>query len=176
MLQEEVTTLHPLVAQLHFARSEWRRGLEGVTEEEALRRFLPMNSISWMVGHLAWHEHLYWVVGGQGENVVPELDEQVGNGRPASTPPLGEMWAAWSTVTRAADRYLATLTSDQLAAHMMVNGRESLQTIGTMLQRVIYHYWYHIGESQAVRQLLGHSDLPEFVGDIQTHAPYRPEQ
>ena len=35
-----------------------------------------------------------------------------------------------------------------------------------MLMRVIYHYWYHTGESAAVRQILGHVDLPEFVGDM----------
>jgi hypothetical protein len=40
---------------------------------------------------------------------------------------------------------------------------------------MIYHYWYHIGESQAVRQMLGHTGLPEFVGNIQVLAPYTPE-
>jgi hypothetical protein len=37
-----------------------------------------------------------------------------------------------------------------------------------------YHYWDHLGEAMAVRQLLGHPDLPTFVGDIDK-APYRPE-
>ena len=41
--------VHPLVEQLRFARSEFRRGLEGVTAEEAKRRFLPMNCIAWNV-------------------------------------------------------------------------------------------------------------------------------
>jgi len=27
----------------------------------------------------------------------------------------------------------------------------------------------------AIRQTLGHTDLPEFVGDIDKEAPYRPE-
>jgi hypothetical protein len=31
---------HPLVDRLRFARSEFRRGLEGVSDEEAQRRFL----------------------------------------------------------------------------------------------------------------------------------------
>ena len=39
-----------------------------------------------------------------------------------------------------------------------------------------YHYWYHTGEIQAIRQMLGHSNLPEYVGDIETEAPYRPER
>ena len=33
--------VHPLVEQLRFARSEFRRGLRGVTLEEAQRRPLP---------------------------------------------------------------------------------------------------------------------------------------
>jgi hypothetical protein len=37
-----------------------------------------------------------------------------------------------------------------------------------------HHYWYHIGENMAIRQELGHRDLPEFVGDIDTEAPYLP--
>lgn len=37
------------------------------------------------------------------------------------------------------------------------------------------HYWFHLGESQAVRQLLGHRALPTFVGEIGAEAPYIPE-
>jgi hypothetical protein len=38
---------HLLVSQLHFARSEFVRALEGVSEEDAVRRFMPMNCIGW---------------------------------------------------------------------------------------------------------------------------------
>jgi len=44
-----------------------------------------------------------------------------------------------------------------------------------LLQRVIYHYWYHNGENMAIRQQLGQSNLPEFVGNIDDEAPYRPD-
>jgi hypothetical protein len=47
--------------------------------------------------------------------------------------------------------------------------------VGSTVQRVIYHYWMHIGEITAIRQILGHPDVPEFVGDIDGIAPYRPE-
>jgi len=79
---------HLLVTQLRFSRSEFVRGLEGVTEEQALRRLMPMNCISWMVGHLANQEHRYWVIFAQRNNVAPNLYELVGYGKPASTPPL----------------------------------------------------------------------------------------
>lgn len=41
--------------------------------------------------------------------------------------------------------------------------------------RNIYHYWFHLGEAHAIRQLLGHTDLPQFVGDM-SEALYRPER
>ena len=44
-----------------------------------------------------------------------------------------------------------------------------------MLQRNFYHYWFHIGEAHAIRQMLGHQDLPQFVGDMSS-AVYRPEE
>ena len=44
---------HPLITQLRFARSEFVRCLEGVSQEDAVKRLLPMNCISWIVGHLA---------------------------------------------------------------------------------------------------------------------------
>jgi hypothetical protein len=46
---------------------------------------------------------------------------------------------------------------------------------GTRLRCTNYHYWNHIGESQAIRQLLGHTGLPSFVGDIGGKAPNIPE-
>lgn len=166
---------HPLVTQLRFTRSEWLRALTGVSEADAQHRFVPMNSIGWIVGHLAWHEQLYWFVRGQNKILFPQLDALVGYGQPASIPLLKEMWEIWHHVTQAADPYLDSLTTELLQTQMVVNGEPHYQTIGTMLRRVTYHYWYHIGESLAIRQMLGHSHLPEFVGDIQTEAPYLPE-
>jgi hypothetical protein len=166
-------TIHPLVVQLRFARSEFVRGLQGVTDNEARRRFEPMNCISWMIGHLAFQEHRYWVKIAQGKNLLPELEELVGTGKPASTPPLEEMWAAWYTTTTAADPYLDTLTPELLQTQLAWQG-ETIN-IGTRLYRNIYHYWYHLGEGSAVRQLLGHTGLPQFVGDM-AQAGYSPEQ
>ncbi len=165
---------HPLVSQLRFTRSEWVRGLEAVTAEEGGRRFGAINPIAWMIGHLAWQEQLYWLTRAQGRTPVPGL-ARVAFGAPATTPPLAEAWAAWRTVTSAADPFLDTLTTERLLTHYEVDGRPHPESIGTQMQRMIYHYWYHLGESQAVRQLLGHRDLPAFVGDI-GRAPYCPDR
>lgn len=166
---------HPLVVQLRFTRNELVRALAGVSDEEARRRFPPMNCISWMLAHLTSQEHRYWLVSAQGKVLVPEVDALAAYGKPATTPPLAEMWGAWRTVTQAADPFLESMTTATLQTHPVVHGKTSDHSLGSLLQRVIYHYWFHIGESQAVRQLLGHVDLPEFVGDIHLEAPYQPE-
>jgi len=165
---------HLLVAQLRFSRSEFVRGLEGVSEEDATRRLMPMNCISWLVGHLANQEHRYWVILAQQKNIMPDLYNLVGYDKPASTPALGEMWAAWRKVTAAADEYLDTLTPEIMQGFLLRDGKPVDESVGTLLMRNIYHYWYHTGEASAVRQMLGHTNLPEFVGDINV-AAYRPE-
>jgi Protein of unknown function (DUF664) len=168
-------TVHPLVTQLRFARHEFVRGLEGLSETDGGVRLMPMNSIRWMVGHLANQEHRYWVMLAQGKNLAPGLGDRVGTGRPSSTPLLEEMWQAWHTITDAADDYLDTLTTDGMSTLLLRNGRPARESAGTMLMRTIYHYWFHLGEAAAVRQLIGHTNLPEFVGSMST-ATYRPEQ
>lgn len=165
---------HPRVEQLRFARSEWVRGLRGLSEEDGARRLEPMNSISWMVGHLAWHERLVWLERGQGLRVEPELDA-VANGQPASTPSLAAMWAAWRRVAAMADTYLDTLTTADLVVPLPHDTRPEPPAAGSQLQRITYHYWSHIGEASAVRQILGHRRLAQFVGAIERDAPYRPE-
>jgi len=165
---------HPRVDQLRFARAELQRGLEGVPSADALERLGPMNSISWMVGHLAWHERLVWAIRGHGLTIEPILDA-VANGAPASTPDLAEMWGAWERVVAVADPFLDGLTSADLEVALPHDGRERAPTAGDQLQRITYHYWSHIGESSAVRQILGHADVPQFVGPIERIAPYRRE-
>ncbi len=166
---------HPLVDQFRFTRSEWLRGLQGVSEEDAARHFGPMNCIGWTVGHLAWHEQRYWLELAQAKMLFPELNRVYAYGAPMSTPSFQEMLQTWHSVTAAADPFLDALTTDQLQIDLLREGKSVGQTIGSAVRRVTYHYWYHTGEIQAIRQMLGHKDLPEYVGDIETEAPYRPE-
>ncbi len=162
---------HPLVTQLRFTRSEFVRGLAGLSDADARQRLPPMNCISWMIGHLAWQAQRYWLFRAQGQTLLPDLNERVAFGKPASTPGLDEMWAAWRQVTTVADPWLEALTTDKLQKPLA----DGLSSVGTFLRRTTYHYWYHLGEALAVRQLLGHGTLPDFVGDIDSQAPYRPE-
>ena len=164
-----------MVDQLRFTRSEWLRGLDGVSEEDAARHFGPMNCISWNVGHLAWQEHRYYLELAQGKVLFPKLNEMYAYQAPMSTPSFKEMLDIWNAVTKAADPFLDSLTTEGLLTDLLREGKSVGQTIGSAMRRNTYHYWYHIGEIQGIRQMLGNSNLPEYVGDIEVEAPYRPE-
>ena len=79
---------HSLVAQLRFTRSEFQRGLAGLASDDARKRLLPMNCISWNVGHLAWQEQRYFLTFAQGKTPLPELNQHFAYGAPATTPTL----------------------------------------------------------------------------------------
>ncbi len=166
---------HPLVLQLRFTRSEFKRGLDGLSDVDACRRFEPMNCISWNIGHLAWQEQRYWLQRLQSKTLLPELDTLFCYGCPPATPPLDEMWQAWHTIIEAADPFLDTLTTtDLLQNRTFKSNNDTFSTNpGNLMQRVIYHYWYHNGENQAIRQLLHHEGLQDFVGNIDQEAPYK---
>jgi hypothetical protein len=166
MKKVSVNMAHPLVTQLRFTRSEFVRCLKGVSAEEACRRIGPMNCISWIVGHLAAQEHFLWIELAQGINIAPGLYALVGHGQPASTPPLDEMWDRWHAITAQADRYLDTITPEMLGTYLASQDKRASEDVGTLLLRNIYHYWFHTGEAHAIRQMLGHVDLPQFVGDM----------
>jgi hypothetical protein len=92
-------SVHSLVVQLRFTRSEFLRCLEDVFPEEARRRLEPMNCISWIVGHLANQEHGLWVMAAQSRHVADGLIELVGLGKPASMPPVRPMPSGRCLVT-----------------------------------------------------------------------------
>jgi hypothetical protein len=170
-----VDTPHPLVLQLRFTRSEFLRGLRGVSDEDAARRIGRLNCIAWNVGHLAWQEQRYFVTIGQERTPFPEIEVAYRYGAPGSQPSLRDTLAAWRAITAEADPWLDMLTTERLAEIPVRRGKQLSTTFGNRLQRTIYHYWFHNGENQAVRQSLGHRRLPQFVGSIDDEAPYRPE-
>lgn len=167
---------HPLVDQLRFTRSEFMRGLRGLDEADAQRRLDPMNCISWNVGHLAWQEQQYFVSWPTGRRPFPDIDREFVSGGPPSTPSLERVLAAWTAITTDADAWLESASSEVLESQVVSRGRPIQRRYGDLLQRVIYHYWFHTGENAAIRQLLGHGRLPQFVGSIDRTAPYRPDR
>src|SRR6266702_759691 len=111
---KRVSKIHPLVDQLRFTRSEWLRGLKGVSEEGAARHFGPMNSIGWIVGHLAWQEQRYLLDRPQGIMLREDIQRSFVSGGPMSTPSVTEMLAAWRKITKASDPFLDQLTTQKL--------------------------------------------------------------
>ena len=92
-----------------------------------------------------------------------------------TTPSFAEMLKAWRAITRAADPFLDQLTTEKLLVDLPFNGKRSGQSQGSAIRRMTYHYWFHIGEIQAIRQQIDNAGLPQYVGNIEGKAPYRPE-
>jgi len=167
---------HAVVEQLRFTRGEWRRGLTGVTERDGAEHCGQMNSIGWIVGHLTWQEQRYLLDRPQRTMLLPDIATRFAYGAPMSTPSLAEMLKAWRKVTRAGDPFLDSLTTKALLRDLPLNGRSVGQSQGSAIRRLTYHYWFHIGEIQAIRQILGPTRLPVYVGNIEGKAPYRAER
>ena len=166
---------HPLVAQLRFTRSEFERGIRDVPEAHARIRLGPMNCLSWNIGHLGAHEQRQFLTLAQGLTPFADIERAFSYGAPGSTPELSQVLEAWHAITAAADLWLDSLTTQALQERPVRDGRTTRRTVGNMLQRAIYHYWFHTGENLAIRQQLGHTALPEFVGALDDEAPYRPD-
>src|SRR5947208_786934 len=107
-----------------------------------------MNALSWNIGHLAAQEQRYFLFFAQGQKPLPDIDRDFSFGAPGITPPLAEMGEAWRTITSAADPWLDALTNETLRQCVVRDGKPTDFMFGNMLQRVIYHYWYHCGENQ----------------------------
>jgi len=166
---------HPIINQLRFTRNEFFRSVKNVNDQDGAVRILPMNCIAWNVGHLAWQEQRYFLYNIQGKFLYPEIQEEFAYGAPASTPSIKEIVFKWEKITQEIDPWMDSLTSKSLLAFVIHDGKETTKTFGNLIQRTIYHYWYHLGENMAIRQQLGHEKLPVFVGNIDHQAPYTPE-
>jgi hypothetical protein len=166
---------HPVVEQLRFARSEWLRGLRGLTEADGAKHFGQMNSVGWIVGHLTWQEQRYLLHRPQGLMPRPDIQAEFATGAPMTTPSLRETLAAWRSITKQTDAVLDTLTTRKLLVDLPLDGKRTGQSQGSAIRRMTYHYWFHIGEIQAIRQMLGQKGLPIYVGAIEAKAPYRAE-
>ena len=134
-----------------------------------------MNSIGWIVGHLTWQEQRYLLHRPQGLMPREDIQKAFTTGGPMSTPALKDTLKAWRQITRATEPFLDGLTTKDLVRDLQLNGKKSGQSLGSAIRRMTYHYWFHIGEILAIRQVIGGKRLPEYVGAIEAKAPYRPE-
>ncbi|MEZ4502847.1 MAG: DinB family protein [Dehalococcoidia bacterium] len=151
---------------VEFTIEEFRRGLEGLTAEEAVVRHpkadgTSMNAASWIVAHVTgqWATARALVGGGE------RLAEQPG--RDGTPPPWPETRATFDAVTGdlgwlegSIDDTMST-PSPRLEA---IWGSGAAP--GDYLMRAVLHTWFHMGEINGIRQLLGHPEIA-FVGSFE---------
>jgi hypothetical protein len=143
-------------------RNELRRALEGISVADMGKRVAGINSVVWIVGHLAWQEQRYWLERRGLALVSAELvDYGSGKTIPAHMDSFDTLFASWQEVTESSDEWLWSLQTDDLR-HKLPGDPEG-ENIGSKLMRVIGHYYLHIGQITAVRKILGYS-VPQFVG------------
>lgn len=162
---------HPLVLQLKFAREKFWETLVDISAEHAIQRFGRMNSISWMIGHLAQFEQWSWLEL-PGQPNATTIFEQYDFYAPNVNPPYDEMVAGWHQVIDAVNPVLEAMTDEDMHIHHMFRGKPIHENVGTRIQRHVGHYWYHNGEANAIRQLIDDRKLPQMIGRIPNWAAY----
>ena len=152
------------IEMARFALSEFERGLTDLTDEEARIRVAKadgtqMNAISWIVGHISSHWLLLAASARQEGRPSSLRPFASGPSADPTPPPLGDVLKLLEDARAATDWVISaddTLLSRQL-------GPDSGENLGTALLRAFQHTWFHIGEINAIRQILGHPEIG-FVG------------
>jgi hypothetical protein len=171
---------HP-IQLASFALMQFQHGLQGLTEEEAQVRLKKadgsqMNAISWTVGHVCWQ----WirlatrVALAQGkhegsEDPYPMLRERVRqfqSGSQDPTPPTLQYAMDLLRDTTEVTKWLIDVDDDVMSTIQWGNDPRDggvvkgvPETLGTSAIRNTLHTWFHIGEINAVRQMLGHEEI-----------------
>lgn len=168
-----------------FALTHFERGLEALTDEEARRRMPKdgggqMNAISWTVGHIAWQWILLAAEAAQAQNPDVPWEAILGDQRrrterfrftsdDPTPPPLADALE----LLREARAATSWLWEPGVEAVLSTAPQGSTDDVGTSLMQAALHTWFHTGEINAVRQMLGHAEIV-FVGPM-TGFTWRPE-
>ena len=160
-----------------FAISEFERGLLGLTDEEARTRVTKadgseMNAISWTVGHITGHWLLLAAYATQEEEPTGPV-RFFGAAADPTPPPLKDMLKLLEEAKASID-WLSTADDELLSAvrEGYAVGRNGQESVGTVLMRATLHTWFHTGEINAARQMLGHAPIP-FVGQLVGNLEWR---
>jgi hypothetical protein len=154
---------------------------------------MGMNAISWTAGHICWQWTLRAARAGLAQGLTAQEEERLNtlrkrvnpfrNGADDPTPPaLADALSLFDAVKQAS-RWVDSAGDDLMAT--MVEGRVERQpgddykdlnewllartipdeNLGTAFMRNVLHTWFHIGEINLARQMLGHREIP-FVGKL----------
>ena len=69
----------------------------------------------------------------------------------------------WRGATAVADTHLASLTLEDMVGSVAFMGETFPEPIGAILQRMNNHYFCHMGEASAIRQILDRATVPEVM-------------
>jgi hypothetical protein len=165
-----------------FTLMNFERAVDGVSEDEALVRLAKadgslMNSISWIVGHMAWHWSTMAAYAAHEARPTSVDAYKVGPAADPTPPSLSHAVALFRRaredsdwVGRADDALLSSSSEDYRG---MLEYLAPVESVGTALMRAILHTWNHIGEVQAIRQMLGHPEIV-FTGPLNGLLEWRP--
>jgi hypothetical protein len=151
-----------------FALSECERGLQGLGDSDAEVRIdkadgSQMNAITWTVGHIAMHWH--WTDFLVTEAPLPPNPLAFfGQTADPTPPPMAGTREMLAQAVSRAETWLPA-ADDELLSSKRVFGPQKEERLGVQLLRAVLHTWFHIGEINAQRQLLGHEPIG-FVGPM----------
>ena len=129
-----------------------------------------MNAISWIVGHV--NTHWLFEYGLMTEDPMPTVDRfYMGEGADLTPPPLADVRETLTQATALTEGWLLN-ADDALLSSKRDFGPLSDENLGTQLMRAVLHTWFHTGEINAVRQMLGHAEIP-FVGQMMGNLEWR---
>ena len=156
--------MYPPIEIARFTLAEFNRNLEGLSEDHARARMTKagggaMNAITWAMAHIAGH----WLSRpGQPAGFAFQTGDP--------TPPTLNDARAWlDEATTFTEDWLPAADAELLGSKPDFLRGES---IGTGVMRATLHTWFHCGEVNAIRQLLGEPEIA-FLGDITEYLEWR---
>jgi hypothetical protein len=122
-----------------------------------------MNAVSWTVQHIGahWSSARLVALGLPFENRNPPRD---------GTPPTREQALAVFDASTADLSWIDSAGDERMLVTFPQANNESA---GTFLARAIFHTWFHTGEINAIRQMLGHPPI-DFVGPLDGRLKWLP--
>ena len=142
-----------IIDQYKITNNQVLNYINDISDEESKAIFAPLNCISWTLGHLSRYNNLAFAARAKGEQ-IPEEFRDFENGSPHSQKDLSYVKGLWEKTLNDTDKFLDNLKEEDLK-RILNNDSYDVDNLGTVMTRMIFHSWNHLGEIASVRQLLG---------------------
>ena len=142
-----------IIEQYKITNNQVLNYINDISDEESKAIFTPLNCISWTLGHLSRYNNLTFAARLKGEQ-IPEKFRDFENGSPHSQKDLSYVKGLWQQTLNDTDKFLDNIKEEDLN-RVLNNDSYDIDNLGTVMTRMIFHSWNHLGEIASVRQLLG---------------------